>query len=125
MNTLSSEKAENCGLRGPIQALLKSYLKNISQVVKIGFKMPKLKTIHCGVPQGSVLWPLLFILLINDLLTITNSVNTYLYDDDTAMKQKEQNLHQYNESLSKLGNWSEINKLTLNLDKTININFNR
>ena len=35
------------------------------------------------------------------------------------MKQKEQNLHQYNEDLSKIGNWLNINKLTLNLDKTI------
>ena len=41
------------------------------------------------------------------------------------MKQKEQNLHRYNEDLSKIGNWLNINKLTLNLDKTIHPNFNR
>ena len=63
--------------------------------------MSRLKTIHCGVPQGSVLGPLLFVSMIYDLISITNSVITNLYADDTAVKQKEQNLHQYNEDLSK------------------------
>ena len=61
----------------------------------------------------------------NDLPAITKSVNTYLYVDYTAVKQKDQNLHQKNEELSKIVNWLKINKLTLNLDKTINISFNR
>ena len=75
--------------------------------------------------RGSVLGPLLFILMINDLPTTSNSVNTYLYADDIAVKQKEQNLHQCNEELSKIRNWLKIIKLTLNIDRTISINFNR
>ena len=128
-NTVSHDtllqKPENCELRAPIQALLKSYLKNRSQVVKIGSKMSKLKSIHCGFPHGSVLGPVLFILMIIDFPTVTNSVNTYLYADNTAVKLKEQNLHQYSEDLSKIGNWMKINKLTQNLDTTINISFKR
>ena len=71
-----------------------------------------------------MLGPLLLILMKNDFAVITKSVNTYLYADDTAVKQKEQNLHQKNEELTKIVNWLKINKLTLNLDKTINIHFN-
>ena len=119
------QKGENCGLRGPTQALLKSYLTNRYQLLKISCKKLKLKAIHCGAPQGSILGPLLFILMINDLPTISSSVNTKLYADDTALKQKEQNLQQYNEDLSKTRIWLKMNKLNLNLDKITNINFNR
>ena len=66
--------------------MLKSYLKNRSHVVKKGSRMSKLKTILCQVPQGSVLGPLLFILMINNLPAITSSsVNSYLYADDTEV----------------------------------------
>ena len=56
--------------------------------------------------------------MINDLPTITNSLKT-------AVKQKEQNLHQCNEDLSEIGYCLKITKLTLNQDKTTNINFIR
>ena len=52
--------------------------------------MSKLKIIYSGAPERSVLGQLLFILMINDLPTIANSDNSYLYADDIAVKRKEQ-----------------------------------
>lgn len=73
------------GIRGKILALFKSYLLNRKQVVKIKGTYSKFQHIKCGVPQGSILGPLLFILYINDIVYASNIVKCILFADDTSI----------------------------------------
>ena len=72
-----------------------SYLSDHKQYVDINGKSSELLDITCGVPQGSVLGPLLFLIYINDLPNISKILNFYLYADDT-------NIYYDSSSLDKL-----------------------
>ena len=81
-----------------------------------------IQSITCGVPQGSVLGPLLFLLYINDLPNISNILQFYLFADDTNIYYEAENLDKLelviNKELKKLHTWLIVNKLSLNIDKT-------
>ena len=71
-HTILLRKLDHYGIRGNAHKLLSSYLCNRRQYVNINHVNTDTKTINCGVPQGSILGPLLLLLYINDL---ENSVN--------------------------------------------------
>ena len=79
------------------------------------------KDISCGVPQGSVLGPLLFLLYINDLPDISKIIKFYLIADDTNIYYENENLAQMekiiNLELKKLSMWLKIDRLFLNIGK--------
>ena len=78
--------------------------------------------IACGVPQGSILGPLLFLIYINDLQMCTSFSTTKMYADDTCLFASAQDpsvlQNNLNEGLNKVLSWLHANKLTLNIKKT-------
>ena len=115
-------KLEYYDIRGTALNWFKSYLCNRSQCVSIdGQLSDELKITH-GVPQGSVLGPLLFLLYINDIPLSSNILNFRLFADDTSLLYSHNNLSILesivNTELIKVSNWLIANKLTLNTSKS-------
>ena len=110
-------KCERYGLRGKVGRLLCSFLSNRKQFVQFSDNSSNMRDITHGVPQGSVLGPLLFLLYINDLPTIVKNCEITLFADDTKI------FGDYNENshlveLNKISEWMKNNKPTLNEAKT-------
>ena len=110
------DKLYHYGLRGVSNDWLKSYLTNRQQhVTVLGSKSHKRTIIH-GVPQGSVLGPLLFLIYINDLPKSIKSSEVYHFaDDNTSLKKLNKNI---NHDLKLLCEWLRANKISLNSSKT-------
>ena len=115
-------KLEHYGIRGMAQNWFKYYLTNRKQYVSLNGESSKLKQIACGVPRGSCLGPLLFLLYINDLPNIPEVLHFYLFADDTNIYYEADNMEKLetvvNKELRKLGTWLIGNRLSLNIDKT-------
>ena len=110
------------GVRGVANEWFRSYLKNRQQFVSInGFNSNLTKMLY-GVPQGSVLGPLLFLIYINDLHKSIKYCTIRHFADDTTMLNKNGSLKQLqkrlNLDLRNLNNWLKANKISLNAGKT-------
>ena len=79
------DKLKHYGFQGTSLELLRSYLSNRKQFVEYNDFVSDSKSITCGVPQGSILGPLLFIIYVNDLPTAINHFETIIYADDTTL----------------------------------------
>jgi retron-type reverse transcriptase len=116
------KKLELYGIRNRANDWFKSYLSEREQFVTINGTNSENITIKCGVPQGSVLGPLLFLLFINDLPNATD-ILTLLFADDTTFQVSGcdiPKLFEYaNLELQKASNWFKANKLTLNVKKNL------
>ena len=106
-------------MRGLLRDWFQSYLKNRKQFVSI----------TTGIPHGSVLAPLLFLLCINDLHRSIKHSKTYHFADNTNIIQSNKSLDVISKNLNKdlksLSQWLKANKLSLNISKTKLIIFHR
>ena len=117
-------KMEYYGVSGAPLALVKSYLTNRYQYVYFENCKSELLEIKAGIPQGSILGPLFFSILINDIVNSSNKFSFLMYADDTTIYFNLEDFpaihreHEINKELEKLNIWLQLNKLTLNVDKT-------
>ena len=116
------QKLEFYGIRGLPLELVRNYFCNRSQRVRIGEELSSTTTPTIGLPQGSVLSSIFFLLFINDLPQFSQMVSTILYADDTTLSLRNNSanilIQNCNEQLSNFYDWSTANRLTINTDKT-------
>ena len=116
------DKMANYGLRGIVLDWFKSYLTNRKQFVEYNNHKSTVKLINSGMPQGSILGPLGFIIYVNDLPNSVPDLSLILFADDTSAFTSHHDLSTLNiimnNGLDKLNTWFRSNKLSLNLKKT-------
>ena len=116
------KKLEKIGIRGTLLKWLKNYLSNRKQCTIANNIVSSYRNISYGVPQGSVLGPLLFLIYVNDLTNILTNCKISLYADDTVIYISHGSLRNaialIQSDLNILNTWCNMNKLTINCKKT-------
>ncbi len=116
------DKLTHYGVRGLPLKWFTSYLSQRQQYVNINNNKSQLKYIKYGVPQGSILGPLLFIIYTNDFVNSSRVLHKIIFADDTNLFMAHNNTHELQDLLNKellsVHNWFKANRLSLNLGKT-------
>lgn len=121
-HTVTIKKLELMGFRGSTLKLLQSYLSNRSQIVCLDEVESRENKIGSGVPQGSVLGPLIYTLHVLSLKNAQLKANYFTFADDTLLVYSGENMtilqDTINEDLKRYNAWLSTNKLKINIKKT-------
>ena len=113
------DKLRHYGIRGVALDWVKSYFSDRLQYVDFNGNSSSLQKISCGVPKGSILRPLFFILYINDIINASRSLDPILFADDTSIFFSHKNMayliDTFNLELITVSDWLKANKLSLNV----------
>ena len=116
------QKLKNYGVRGIPHDWFINYLSNRKQFVSFNGLSSETMPVVCGIPQGSIIGPLLFLIYMNDIINTSELLHFVLYADDTNIfisHADKNTLQNYaNVELNKISCWFKANKLFLNTDKT-------
>ena len=116
------QKLHCYGITGDELKFFRSYLSNRKQCCSVNGRVSDYEDIACGVPQGSILGPLLFIIYVNDFPNFVKDSNISMYADDTGLSSKISNALEINSELLpdflKVCDWLKANKFSLNIVKT-------
>ena len=123
------EKLSHYGIRGQANELLCSYLSERKQMVHNAGQCSSIKNVTIGVPQGSILGPLFYIIYVNDLDNALGACHSILYADDTSLTSCNTDIEivkqAMQEDLEELFLWFSANKLKVNREKTQTILFGK
>ena len=117
-----TKKLQWFGIKDMPLSWFENYLTDRKQTFQFKTEQSEERPVNCGVPQGSILGPLLFILYVNDLPKVCSKTKVILYADDTAILCKGKNIAQIQKTLksemSLCSDWFTQDKLHLNVSKT-------
>ena len=109
-------KLKNYGIRGITLSWFNSYLSDRQEYVFINNKSSSMLDIQCGVPQGSILGPLLFLIYVNDIINSSSILYFIMFADDTNVLFSHKNLPELvatlNSELSNISSWFKCNNLS-------------
>ena len=121
-HTILLDKLNYYGFRGILNQWFSSYLSNRTQTTEIGSHISSKLNMNCGVPQGSVLGPLLFLLYINDIQYCLSKLQFFLFADDNDALYAHKDLKTLeltvNAELHNLYNWLTSNALSMSIKKS-------
>ena len=122
-------KLNKYGIRGRVNDWFRNYLLNRKQRVRIRNSFSECRNIRIGLPQGSALSPILFLIYINDLPSVSNKLSSILFADDATLSLSDKNfgnlVENLNSELGKIDVWTKCNRLTVNYEKTVGIIFSK